>query len=139
MKFYNNNLSRIALAVGALTALLTTAQGAIAGQYFSEVEFPYIYSSGETHRVNLPFSLDAPDGVKVKSVSWSWTPSRQGYNVKLCQMATNICKDVSLQNSGSSSGFGRGDAALPFYFLVTSRGRPFNPEWGLKGSLTVNW
>lgn len=67
MKFDNNNFSRKALALGALIALLATSQGSMAGQYFSEVDFPYIYSSGETHRVNIPFSLDAPDRVKVKS------------------------------------------------------------------------
>lgn len=111
------------------------SQPALAGQYQSEIEFPYIYASGEVHKVHVPFYELPPNGIKVKQVSWSWAPRLQRYNVKICQMVTNICKDVSNEYSGVTTIFSRGDAALPYYFLVTSVGRPFNPEWGDKGGI----
>lgn len=141
MKFYNKQFHLRAWVALALISLSVSSTGVLAGQYQSEVDFPCTYSAGQTHRIYIPYNVVAADGVKIQNVSWSWggRSNHQSYSVQLCQVATNICKDISYQKNGTSTAFNRTSAAVPFYFLVTGVGRPFNPEWGLSGSLTVNW
>lgn len=129
------------LAMSLVVALAVTSQTASAGEYRSEVEIPYTYSSGQTHKIFMPYDANAPDRIKIKSVSWSWGRhvNHQSYNVKLCQVIKDVCKDISHQKIGTTTDFNYADAAMPFYLLVTSVGRPFNPEWGLTGRMVVQW
>lgn len=141
MKSQDKRVGKVGAALGLLTALAFVPQNAAAGHYHSEVDFPYTHASGQTHRIYIPFYGLPSDGVKIRDVAWDWGGriNHQSYNVKLCSLLNNVCRDISYQKTGSSTLFNRIDAGVPFYFLVTSIGRPFVPEWGLKGSLTVNW
>src|SRR3954463_3692391 len=104
---YLNVVRRSQLAMGIFAALLVTSQGVMAGQYHSRVDFPYTYSSGITHKIFIPFDRNAPDGIKIKSVSWSWGRhmNHQSYSVQLCQVLLDVCRNVSHEKNGSTTIF----------------------------------
>ncbi|MDB5983552.1 MAG: hypothetical protein JWQ69_4567 [Pseudomonas sp.] len=59
--------------LGMVSALVLFSEVSMAGTYHSAVNFPRLHSAGQVHRVNIPFSSNAPDRIKVRDVSWNWT------------------------------------------------------------------
>ncbi len=59
--------------LGMASALVLFSEVTLAGTYHSAVNFPGLHTAGQVHRVNIPFSLSAPDRIKVRHVSWNWT------------------------------------------------------------------
>jgi hypothetical protein len=124
--------------IGSIAGL--DSQVVLAGEYSYSVEIPYTYKSGDQHKVFIPFDAKAPDYEKITSVSWTWTPKHQRYQVLLCNMLWDQCEEISGTRSGMTKRFNYAGASMPFYFLVKAVGRPFNPEWGgVKGGITVRW
>lgn len=116
--------------IGSIAGL--DSQVVLAGEYSYSVEIPYTYKSGDQHKVFIPFDAKAPDYEKITSVSWTWTPKHQRYQVLLCNMLWDQCEEISGTRSGMTKRFNYAGASMPFYFLVKAVGRPFNPEWGGK-------